>query len=129
MEQKQIFLTFERGLFDEVKARCAVKEKRSVTSLLRKLFADLPLDKERLGELGRRLSRVQDEQTAQSDPVNVAVRLPADEYWEARAKAALAWMTVKEFAIELLKLWVQGELEEWLKAPGVEQQRELRHVG
>lgn len=129
MEHKQIFLTFEREFLDVVKERCALKEKRSITSLLRKLFADLPLDGQMLGQLSERLRREQDEQQAPTDPVNVAVRFPEAEYWEARAKASLAWMTVKEFSTELLRLWVRGELDEWLNQIRAEQQTELRHVG
>lgn len=129
MSHKQIFLTFERELLDKVKDRCALKEKRSVTSLLRKLFADLPLEPGALAELGRRLSLEQSQEKSLDDSVNIAVRFPDTEYWEARAKASLARMTVKEFSTEILKLWVNGDLEEWLVQIGEKKRAVLGHVG
>jgi hypothetical protein len=129
MSHKQIFLTFEGELLDAVKERCALTEKRSVTSLLRKLFADLPLRPDVLGELGRRLNPEGRGEAALTRPANIAVRFPEDEYWEAKAKAALARMTVKEFSTELLKLWVKGELEEWLAQLSAQQQAGIRHAG
>ena len=129
MNHKQIFLTFERKLLDGVKERCALKEKRSVTSLLRKLFSDLPLDPAALSELGRRLRLGQTQQKSLNDSVHIAVRFPDTEYWEARAKASLAQMTVKEFSTELLVLWVSGELDEWLNQISKEKRAALGHVG
>lgn len=113
MSHKQIFLTFERVLIEEVKERCAMKEKRSVTSLLRKLFSDLPADPGQLLKLGQRLSKEQSDRPL-TDPVNIAVRFPEDEYWDAKAKASHAHMTLKEFSSGILRLWVRGELDESL---------------
>lgn len=129
MDNKQIFLAFDGELLDIVKKRCALKEKRSITSLLRKLFADVPMDEDRLTELIQKYILEHRDEKAAPRLVKVAVRFPEDEYWKARAKAALAFMTVKEFSAVLLELWVKDQLGEWLSQTAEEKAAGLRSVG
>jgi hypothetical protein len=128
VDNKQIFLAFDGELLDTVKKRCALIEKRSITSLLRKLFADAPMDEDRLAELVQKYIIEQRDKKAEASVVNVAVRFPEDEYWKARAKASLARMTVKEFSIVLLDLWVKDKLGEWPSRAAEEKPAGLRSV-
>lgn len=107
---KQVFITLDKAVLEEAKVKSWEEEKRSVSAQIRKLIADLPDDKNFLRELGERLDYEKTKSSSTEDTVSIALKLPEAEYWEARAKATHAWMSIKEFIITTLELWLEDKL-------------------
>lgn len=122
MPYKQIFLTLDRGVWEEAKRRSVEEEKRSLTAQIRKLYADLPQDKLRLRALGARFKQIQSVSSKSNDTFNVTLKFPEDELWDAREKSAQARMMLKDFTTQLVELWVKDKLDELLLQIGVAEQ-------
>lgn len=115
MEYKQLFITLDQSLLEEIKERSAAVEKRSLNSLARKIFADLPDDRELLIELGKYLKAKEIKSAASKDTVGLTLRITEDELWDLKEKAVKARMNPREFTVYLLELWNSGELKPGLQ--------------
>lgn len=105
MSNKQIFISLDRAILQEIKEKAALEEKRSLNSLARKLIADLPRDRVFLLKLGDRLREQESVSLLSSDPVPSTIRISEEELWDLKEKAVKARMNPRELVILLLERW------------------------
>jgi len=126
MSDKQVIVSLSSKELEKIKEGCA-RKKRSLSGQLRRLLEDIPADKEVLrqfGESGGKKIEMQPQGSAASpgrrrngqantvEPVRVAIKVPTEEFWEAKEKAAASRLTLKEFCKTVLLRWIEGDLRE-----------------
>lgn len=115
MASKQFFINLEQTFLKELKVKSA-EERRSLNSLARKIFDDLPKHRELLLELGNYLRSKDLKSQHTTGSVGLTFRITEEEFWDWKEKALLARMNPRELTIYLLELWYDGELESILQS-------------
>lgn len=118
MPYKQFYVNLDQVFLDNLKEKSAISERRSVNSLARKLFDDLPKHRGLLLEFGDYLKQKELKISQATKSVGLTFRITEDEIWDWKEKALLARMNPRELTINLLELWYSGELEPILQSLG-----------
>lgn len=116
MPFKQLFINLDQTFLEELKEKSAKEERRSLNSLARKLFDDLPKHRELLLEFGNYLKQKGGNADQTTNLVGLTFRITEDELWDWKEKALLARMNPRELTVSLLELWYNGELEAILRS-------------